>query len=221
MLNNKITSFTKFMILLFLILTLMIAKSLYLIIFFTIFILIILILVNYSVKKYKELLKNIIIWLLFVGIIYIIIYGISLNLLLVLYKTILIFTLLDIFSSVTTFDQLNSALYTIFSPLKILNKDVENISFKLTLDIIFIKKLLTFDDKIFEFQTLKNKYKYNIKNYLVPRLMYVTKYIKQIEENLVLNFYVIKKERMNIKSILVLNMFFIFFLVALFKEVIM
>lgn len=219
--NNKITSFTKFMILLFLILTLMIAKSLYLITFFSIFILIILILVNYSVKKYKELLKNIIIWLLFVGIVYIIIYGISLNLLLVLYKTILIFILLDIFSWVTTFDQVNSALYTIFSPLKILNKDVENISFKLTLDIIFIKKILTFDNKIFEFQTLKNKYKYNIKNYLLPRLMYITKYIKQIEENLILNFYVIKKERMNIKSILVLNLFFMLFLVALFKEVIM
>lgn len=219
--NNKITSFTKFMILLFLILTLMIAKSLYLITFFSIFILIILILVNYSVKKYKELLKNIIIWLLFVGIVYIIIYGMSLNLLLVLYKTILIFILLDIFSWVTTFDQVNSALYTIFSPLKILNKDVENISFKLTLDIIFIKKILTFDNKIFEVQTLKNKYKYNIKNYLLPRLMYITKYIKQIEENLILNFYVIKKERMNIKSILVLNLFFMLFLVALFKEVIM
>lgn len=221
MLNNKITSFTKFMILLFLILTLMIAKSLYLIIFFTIFILIILILVNYSVKKYKELLKNIIIWLLFVGIIYIIIYGISLNLILVLYKTILLFTLLDIFSSVTTFDQLNSALYTIFSPLKILNKDVENISFKLTLDIIFIKKLLTFDDKIFEIQTLKNKYKYNIKNYLIPRLMYITKYIKQIEENLILNFYVVKKEKMNIKSILILNLFVMLFIIAVIKEVIM
>ena len=164
MLDSKITSFTKFMILLFLVLTLMIAKSLYLIILFTIFISIILILVNYNVNKYKNMLKNVIIWLLFVGIIYIIVYGLSLNLLLVLYKTILIFILLDIFSSITTFDQLNSALYVILSPLKLFNKDVYNISFKLTLDILFIKKIISFDNKILEFQTLKNKYKYNVKN---------------------------------------------------------
>ncbi len=219
--NNKITSFTKFMILLFLILTLMIAKSVNLIIFFTIFTLIVLILVNYSVKKYKELLKNIIIWLLFIGIIYIIIYGVGLNLLIVLYKTILILILIDVFFSITTFDQLNSALYTILSPIKILNKDVESMSFNLTLDIIFVKELLTFDNKIFEIQTLKNKYKLNIKNYLIPRLMYIVSYVKQIKENLILNFYVIKKERMNVKSILILNLFFMLFLLAFFKEVIM
>ncbi len=221
MLDSKITSFTKFMILLFLVLTLMIAKSLYLIILFTIFISIILILVNYNVNKYKNMLKNVIIWLLFVGIIYIIVYGLSLNLLLVLYKTILIFILLDIFSSITTFDQLNSALYVILSPLKLFNKDVYNISFKLTLDILFIKKIISFDNKILEFQTLKNKYKYNVKNYLIPKLMYITKYVKQTEENLILNFYVIKKEKMNIKSILVLNLSFMLFLVAIFKEVIL
>lgn len=219
--NNKITSFTKFMILLFLILTLMIAKSVNLIIFFTIFTLIVLILVNYSVKKYKELLKNIIIWLLFIGIIYIIIYGVGLNLLIVLYKTILILILIDVFFSITTFDQLNSALYTILSPIKILNKDIESMSFNLTLDIIFVKELLTFDNKIFEIQTLKNKYKLNIKNYLIPRLMYIVSYVKQIKENLILNFYVIKKERMNVKSILILNLFFMLFLLAFFKEVIM
>lgn len=219
--NNKITSFAKLMILLFLILTLMIAKSANLIIFFTIFTLIVLILVNYSVKKYKELLKNIIIWLLFIGIIYIIIYGVGLNLLIVLYKTILILILIDVFFSITTFDQLNSALYTILSPIKILNKDVESMSFNLTLDIIFVKELLTFDNKIFEIQTLKNKYKLNIKNYLIPRLMYIVSYVKQIKENLILNFYVIKKERMNVKSILILNLFFMLFLLAFFKEVIM
>ena len=188
---------------------------------FTIFTLIVLILVNYSVKKYKELLKNIIIWLLFIGIIYIIIYGVGLNLLIVLYKTILILILIDVFFSIITFDQLNSALYTILSPIKILNKDVESMSFNLTLDIIFVKELLTFDNKIFEIQTLKNKYKLNIKNYLIPRLMYIVSYVKQIKENLILNFYVIKKERMNVKSILILNLFFMLFLLAFFKEVIM
>lgn len=218
---KDITVYVKMLILLLLICTLFIAKSIFLLAFITILSLIILILLGGSVNEYVDFIKKIFIWLLFIVITYIIIYkGIN-GLLIFMYKFVLSVVLIHGLISNLNFDELHSGFYGILKPLNRFNIDVESKSFNIALSIVFLKALLYSSDSVGKLQCMRNKRNYGIKYFLFPRLLWATNYSENLKNNLKLKFYSLKCEKLNFRSVLLLILFIALFISAIFKEVIL
>lgn len=219
--NNEVTLSFKLLILLLLSATILIAKSLYLILFITVFSLIIIILNEKSVNIYINTLKKHAFLLLFIEIIYIIVCGNIVGSFLFLYKLVLITILIKNIMININFNKLHSAIYTLLIPVLIFKIDLGKISFDITESIYFIKYFMESKRIINQLQDFKNKRKYNLKHFWVPRLLYSNNKINLLNVNLEAKFYKLNKEKINIKSYIFLTIFIVIFIIALFKEVIL
>lgn len=218
---NQFIGSVKIIILFLLILVISISKSIFLIMFMTVLILILIVLTKISVKECIKSIKIILPLLIFILIIYIIIYRDIIDLLIVLYKTILIVLLISLFMLTINFDNLHSAIYTIISPFCKPKYKRKKISFYITIYIFFIYYFLNSGSVICNLQKIRGKRKYGIKYLLLPRLFYTIDYIHNFERDLMTQFYELKVEKINFRSILILALFIVFASVAIFKEVIL
>lgn len=218
---RNITPSVKMLIIILLICTLLIAKSIFLMGFITVLSLIILILFGSSVNKYVDFIKKIFIWLLFIVIMYIIIYKSIVGLGLFMYKTTLIAILLEGLISNFNFDELHSGINEILKPFKIFKLDAEKISYNVALNVVFLNELLHSSNRIERVQIASGRRNYRIKYFLFPRLLNSTEYVKNLENSLKLKFYTLKGFKINFKSVLLLIMFIFLFIITIYKEVIL
>ena len=209
--------------LILLISSLLIANSIYLIIFVVILTLILMIIKDKKVNRYVNTPKSDIMLLLITLLGYIIIikeYNFFVIFLL-LFKLIIILLLIKVFSIDITFRELHEGIYMILRPLKILNVNIEKFSFDCTISIFFIKYLITADKEIKISQTINGKRKLNLKNKLFPMLVFTINELESLQNNLKIKLYQLNYKKMNIRSKIVLVLTIIFFVVSIFKEVIL
>ncbi len=217
--DNILTS-SKIIMLFLIIVTLLITKSPYLILFFTILEIIILILIDKNVNNYVQFIKNNVFWLLFILIIYIIIYRDIILSFIFMYKLLLSIILIECFILTINFQKLHSGIYRLIKPLKIFKLNVEAISFNMTVYIYFLIYYSESKDEIKYIHRIKNRKSYGLKNYLLPRVLLSINKIEELVVNLKIRFYNVKKEKFNIKSIILPLLFVILFFIVVFKEVI-
>lgn len=214
---------TRILIVLLLGLSIFIANSIYLIIFLSILILISLILTNKNVKNYIYFIKKIKFLLLFILVAYIIIFRNIFGLLIFIYKLILIVLIIKQFTLNINFESLNNGIKTLLRPFHKTKKDLDNLSYNITLMIYFIKFYINTDDKITNMY--KNKkglnFKLSLKKYILPRVFMTVFEITKLENSMKLKYYKPKFESRNIKSFILLLMCIILFIVVIFKEVIL
>lgn len=217
---KKICPSIRIIINIILIIILLIARSIFLNLVLTILVLILLILSDFDIKIYLNLIKKFIPWLIFVFLTYIIIYVDILGALILLYKFILIIIVFRMFTFSMNFNDLNSGVYTIISPLNRLGLDSSTISFNITLYIYYLIYLSNSGNKIIKSQTINNKVKYNVRHLLIPSLILSNNNINELKDYLKLNFYNVKKENINFKSKLLLSLFVVLLVISVFKEVV-
>lgn len=217
---GNISTSVKILIQLMLIVILLIAKSIYLILFITVLVLILLILSNINVKVYIKSLKNSFIWLLFFVLVYIIVFRNIFVALILTYKLILVILILKSFLVTTNFNKLSDGIYTLIYPLKRTKLNIENLSYKISISLFYIIYYLDSKSKIRSLKKIcVNKGLY-YKNYLVSRVFIAVDDINNLEFQLKLKFYSPKKEKLNFKSYLLLFLFSLLFITAIFKEVV-
>lgn len=218
---KDITTSSKIITMLFTIITLLIAKSIFLISFITILIIIIMILVDKSVKFYILSLQKSVFLLLFFLIAYIIVFGDIVGGIYLLYKLILCIILLTCFILNVNFSQLINGIYTFMLPFKKIVPNVSKKAYDLA-KFLYLYIFLKYDDnKIIKSQQIKNKVRFNIKYYLMPRLFCALNKVTKLEDELILNFYSVKKEKNSILSLIFVIISLSFCVFAIFKEVIL
>lgn len=225
MLNNKflsnVTNSTKLIILILLIMITVFAHSLYLLIFLTLLVIYLSIIEKATVKEYVSLIKNILYWLILLGVSYIIICRNILFLLLFIYKILLIVCLISLYLKKITFYKLNNSIYTLLTPLEKLKVNTQKISYNLTYFIMFI---ITWNKSkaVIKNIQLKSGYKsYNFKNYFLPRMFYSSNKLCEINNTLKVRYYQNHKENVNLESIILTMIFLLIFIIAIKKEVIL
>lgn len=218
---EKINVSVRIVLLFILVISIFMAKSIFLILFITILTLIILILSNQSVKLCIETLKNNLVRLLFFSLMYIIIFRNIYSSMIFVYKFILIILILKCFVVHINFNKLSNGIYsflTFFCKKKI---QIEKISYTISIYIFLIIYFLDSKSKIKVLQFNSGKIRYSIKNNWLPRLFMVMKDINILENNLKLKYFKITKEKNNFSSYVTLFLFIIFFIFVVFKEVVL
>ena len=215
---NSINNSIKLIILFLIILSIFLANSLFLILFLLTLEFIILMLINKSVNIYVDFIKKIKILLLFI---FIIIYSDLLKAFIYTYKMTSCLILIKSMLMLIDFKSLNNGFYTILFPLKMFGLNILNISYNMTLAVYFLEFMINSSIEIKNIQLLKNKRTNNLKNFFLPRILFVSNKINQLESNLKLNFFEISIDRFNFKSIILLLLFIILFLTIVVKEVIL
>ncbi len=218
---NNIANSVKLIIIVILIMSIFIAKSLFLLLFLLTLEFIILILIDKNVNVYVEFIKKIKMLLLFIFIVYIIIYRDLLYSFIFLYKLVCSSILIKVIIIKMNFKDLNNGIYTILFPLKLFTFNIKKISYNITLTMYFLKFLISSKMEIKQLQLMKNKTIHNIRNFFMPRLMISINNMKNIENSLKLNYFELKADKLNFKSILLLIIFMCLFSVVVFKEVIL
>ncbi|MBE5820748.1 MAG: hypothetical protein E7310_08105 [Clostridiales bacterium] len=226
MLNNFIKGISpgvRLISLILLILSLLIANSIYLIIFITILTFILMIIKDKKVNMYVNTPKSDIMLLLITLLGYIIIireYNIF-TLVLILFKLIIILFLIKVFIVDISFKELHEGIYMILKPIKIPNINIEKLSFDFTSSIFFIKYLISSEKEIKIIQTINGKRKLNFKNKFFPMLMFSVNKLESLQNNLKIKLYQLNNKKMNIRSKIVLVLTIIFFVVSIIKEVVL
>lgn len=206
-----------------LILCLLLAKSIYLIIFITILTLILIIIKGVKVNNYVNVFKkNVILLLIFFGA-YIIIfkeYNIF-NVGLFLIKLVLLIILIKTLTVNIEFRELHEGLYGILFPIKKLNVNIEKISLDIVLSIYFIKFFSMSSQEIKCFQKTNGKTRFSFKHKVFPMIIYSVNKLENLQNNLKIQFYQLNYTKINIHSIIILVLTIIFFVVCILKEVIL
>lgn len=220
---TKVSPSVRLIALLILILTLLLAKSIYLILFITILTLILFVITDEKVNFYVKALKKLSLLLLIFLVAYIIMLKQQniISIVLFSYKLLVIMVLILILFLNTDFKSMHEGFYGVLLPLKKINLDVEKISLDMTLSIWFIKFLMESKDEIKYSQILKSKKVINIKNLILPCIIYSINKLDILQNNLKIEFYKLKYKRINLRSKILLGMFLMLFVVCLFKEVIL
>lgn len=218
---EKINVSTRILVMILLSLSILIANSIYLIVFLTILVLILLILTNKSVKFYIDLIKNSKFWLLFIFIAYIIVFRNILNFFTFIYKIILIILIVKQFSLTVNFQKLSSGIKTLLKPFNKLNLD--KISYYIIIYIYFAKFYVNSKKQIFSnySKEVKIRYSFSLKYNILPRLFLTISKINKLESSLKLKYYKSEFEQRNAQSNIVLFTFFALLVIVIFKEVIM
>lgn len=206
-----------------LILCLFSAKSIYLIIFITILTLILILIKGIKVNNHVNALKNSVILLLILLVVYIIIfkeYNIF-NVGLFLIKSIIGIVLIMTLTVNMEFGEIHEGLYGILLPIKKLNVNIEKISLDIVLSIYFIKFLALSNKQIQCFQKINGKTGFDFKHRVFPSIVYSVNKLENLQNNLKIQFYQLKYTKINIRSIIILCLTIIFFIVCIFKEVIL
>ena len=219
---NKINVSTLIISLLFLLLIIFIANSIYLLSFITVLLLVLIILTNQSVKFYVESIKNTFLILLFVFIAYIIVTRNIIGSFIFLYKLILTTLYVKQFLLITKFQELVDGINTILKPIsKKLN--INMISYNIVIFIYFIDIYINSKKEIFNNYNSKDKiiYTFSIKRNMFPRFFLTISKIKNIENSLKIKNYKINYESVNKESIICVCSFISLFIIVFFKEVIL
>ena len=218
---NTISPSTRLIVLIILIISLLIARSIYLVLFITTFVLIMSIVSKTKLKEYVKFIKNFKFSLLFFLILYIIFLGQNniYKILIFGYKEIMLAIMIKIFSISINFKELNSSIYNIFRPFKFF--DWTSFSLDMTFSLYLIKYWIESKDKIINNQLINSKRNFGIRKYFIPRILYTAKHINRLKDRNILNFSNLTIEKYNLKSKLVFVSFITFFVICLFKEVIL
>ena len=211
----------RLLIFIMIVFSLVIAKSLYLVLFITSFVLILCMITPLKANEYVKSFKKYSFVLLILYIIYIIIskeYR-MLNMLFIGYKIIVIFILTKVFAKNTSFDEMHEAIYGVLFPLR--KFDLEKVSFDLLLSFSLLK--IFFDSKIKVQELIKQKEinRFNIIKIFKIRIIDTVKNFESLQDRLKLNFYKVKYKKSNLKSKFILALSIMFFIICIFKEVIL
>lgn len=218
---KKITAFSRLVSIVLISLTLLLAKSIYLIIFITILLIIDILLTNIDIKYYFRFLKNILIWLAFILLIYILMLGMSFKAVVFIYKLILILLFIQSFLLKTNFDKLNYAIYKILRSLEFLKVNVNSLSYNIALYIELVKIIDKNGNEIkksLQFYGLKSS---GVKHFIIPVIMKSLNDVNDFENNIKLKMYERKVENQNWCSDIIMIIFAMIFMIAIFKEVIL
>lgn len=218
---DKITNSSKIIILFVITLIIIFAKSIFLFLFILTLTIIIAFLSLKSVKEFVNILKKVFLLLLFFILMYIMIYRNALDTLIFGYKMLNVFIIIGIFISIMDLKSLHEGLYTLLKPLKKLNFDIYKISYSIASYVFFLVSFLKSRQYIIKFQLDNGIKKFNLKNYILPRLLLTTQNIKLLENQLKSTFYKVEYEKNNITSYLTVFSFLILFVLVVFKEVIL
>lgn len=198
--------------------SLLIARSIYLILLITTFLLILAIHSNKSIKTYLKILKKYSIILFIFTLVYIIIfreYSVFHSSIFVL-KLILLLIAMYIFSICFEFDELHEAIHGVLIPFKAFN--IEKISYDIAISLYMIK--FFFDSK----QEIRNKHNNNQRFGFVifspMRIIYMVNRADRLQTKLKLNHYNLKHNNFNTKSKFWLVFVILFLIVCIIKEVI-
>lgn len=218
---NKVNVSTRILALILLSLSILVAKSIYLMIFFLIFLIILVILTNKSVKFYIDSIKKVKFWLLFIFLTYIIVFRNILDSCIFIYKVILIIFIFKQFSLTVNFESLSNGIRTLLKPLRKLNLD--KLAYDIVVFIYFVNEYLNSKKEIFSNYNYDKKirYTFSLKYNIFPRIFFAISKINKLESSLKLKFYKSSNEEKNIASNMVLFIFIMLFIVVVFKEVIL
>ena len=202
-------------------LSLTIAKSIYLLLFITTFFLIIAILSEKEVKVYVKFLKDIFLILIIIIAVCIIVFKEynAINIFYVVYKALLACLLIKTFEINTDFEELHESIYSLMIPLNRIN--IYQISLDIALFIYFIKYVLQSASEIKNIQTISGKITLNLRNYVIPKFIFASNELEMLKTNLELTFYKVKYRNYNYKSKILLIGLIVFFIICVFKEVVL
>lgn len=218
---KNINPLARLIILLILIFSLLVAKSIYLILLITTILLLICAITNENVKTYVKFLKKVYFILLILLVAYIIIIREFdlLKILLASYKIIVASLMIKVFEINTSFSEVHESIYGMLYIFRKLN--IEKFSLDTTLSLYFIKFWFDSKEEIINIQKENGRKVLNIKYFLFPRLIWSINRFNKLQTNLKLSFYKIKYKSLNKLSKRVLLIFVIFFIICIFKEVIL
>ncbi len=219
---KRMTTLSKFISIILLIIMIFIAKSTFFILSLTIISTIFLLElgdIEKNVKEYFNTLKKTSFILMFVVLAYIIIIGFNARILLLIYKMVICVLLIKCLLINSSFEKIDGAIYKLLSPLKKTGLNIDSLSYNLTLYIYFVKYIVDSGDKIKKARKLFGKKGIHIKELLIPRFLYSLEETNKLENNLKINFYTRRVEKINSNSIVILSIFIILFIISIFKEV--
>ena len=188
---DDITIFTKFFVMIFVILIFIISKSIYMALFTPLLLIYLLIINSERINKYLRQLRNYLLLLILILIILLLIFGISF---MFIYKYIVIVLLINIFVLELSFEKTNTLIYRIIRS--------RYLSYAITLRLYHFNCIFSSKDE------LDSRMRYS----LITRLVYAKHKTQKLDKNLKTNFYTIKNERTNLLSV-VLFIFFLFLLI--------
>jgi len=219
---SNINISTRIIVLLLLIFSIFIAKSIYLLIFLTLLCVILMMLTKKSVKFYIDSIKNVKFWLLFIFIAYIIICRNVLVSLGFIYKVILSVLIVKQFCISVNFCTLTNGFMTLLNFIGVRLKS-DKISYNIVNFIYFINTYIKSKKEIFsKYDSEKKlKYQFSFKHNIFPRMFLTMSKMERFESNLKLKFYKPKLEEKNLQSKIVLLTFLVLFITVVLKEVIL
>lgn len=220
---TKISPSVRIAVLILLILSLLLANSIYLILFITTLTLILLIITNKKVNLYVKTLKKSSLLLLIFLVIYIIMFR-QYNIVSIVvfsYKLILISILIKIFILNMDFSSIHEGLYGIFCLFKALKIDVEKVSLDVTLSFYFLKFLISSKENIKNRQLIMGRKILNVKNLILPSIVYSINQLEILQNNLKIKFYKINYKKITLTSKIMLVLFLTLFIICVLKEVVL
>ena len=219
---SKVNVFTRLLVLLLLILSIFIAKSVYLLIFLTLLCVLLILLTKKSVKFYIDSIKNVKFWLLFIFIAYIIICRNILVSFVFTYKVVLVILIVKQFYMTVNFYTLTDGIMTLFNFIGIKLKS-DKISYNIVSFIYFINIYIKTKKEIFNKydDDKKIKYQFSFKYNVYPRIFLTMSKMERFESSLKIKFYKPSLEEKNIESKIVLLTFLVLFITVVLKEVIL
>ena len=219
---SKVNVSTRIIVLLLLVLSIFIAKSVYLLIFLTLLCVLLILLTKKSVKFYIDTIKNVKLWLLFIFIAYIIICRNILVSFAFLYKVVLVIIIVKQFSMTVNFYTLTDGIMTLLNFIGIKFKS-DKISYSIVSFIYFINTYIKTKKEVFNKYNSEHKLKYqfSFKYNIFPRTFLTMSKMEKLESSLKLKFYKPKSEEKNLHSKIILFIFLILFITVILKEVIL
>ena len=219
----KISPSVRIIVLFILSLILLLAKSVYLILFITTLTFILVLITDKKVNLYVNTLKKVVIFLLIFLFGYIIVfrYYDFASILLLVYKLFIIALLFVVFILNIDFKSMHAGLYGIFKPLQKININSEKFSLDVTISIYIIKFLMTYKSAVKLFQTINGKNTINLRNFILPRFIYSINQLNVLQDSLKIKFYSLDYKKNDLKSNAVLILILMLLVICLFKEVIL
>ena len=218
---HNIIPLNKLIGLVVLIICILISKSLYLILFISTFLLILCILSKTKFIDYIRYIKKYwtVLLIAFIISLFIVKNLTFLKLLIIIYKEIIVFLSMILFSRSVNFDEFNTALYTILKPIKFI--DSKQISIDLTYSFCFIKYWFDSKENISKLQDFNGYKSFSMKKYIVPRILNLSERMNLLKKKNIINSYIVKYEKVNLNSKIILMVIVIFLVLCIFKEVIL
>ena len=215
---SGISPIVRFIAFILIIIGIIIAKSIYLILSISILVLILFMYSNKSINSYISFIKKLIIVFTLLTIISIVItknYN-FLNIFIIDYKVLMIMVIIKILYDNFSFSDIHQTIYMMLFPIK----SNEKVSFYIAQSFLIIKFWIDSNSSLKKEKNNRNIYWINFRKSIRYRILYTMCKFKTEELKYKLNFYKIKKEKINMKSKIIFIVFILFFIICVYKEVI-